>query len=88
VVDELRNESGQVLLCPYPGWRMWRGIAGLVYARLLRSSPPVIVRAGGPDAESETLDKIEEWYEEHPHSRPRVPALAPPWQSPGRASGG
>ena len=31
-----------------PNWHVWRGIAGLVYARRVRSSPPVVVR--GEDA--------------------------------------
>jgi len=29
----------------FPGWHPWRGIGGLVYARLPRSSPPIVVRA-------------------------------------------
>jgi len=29
----------------FPNWYVWRGIAGLVYARRVRSSPPVVVRA-------------------------------------------
>ncbi len=31
-----------------PRWHVWRGVSGLVYARLMRSSPPLIVR--GEDA--------------------------------------
>jgi hypothetical protein len=31
-----------------PAWYVWRGISGLVYARKLRSSPPLVVR--GEDA--------------------------------------
>ncbi len=31
-----------------PGWHAWRGVNGLVYARLLKSSPPIVVR--GEDA--------------------------------------
>jgi hypothetical protein len=27
----------------FPQWYVWRGIAGLVYARRVRSSPPVVV---------------------------------------------
>ncbi len=26
----------------FPRWYVWRGVAGLVYARLVRSSPPVV----------------------------------------------
>ncbi|HUY49869.1 MAG TPA: hypothetical protein VMV92_29840 [Streptosporangiaceae bacterium] len=32
----------------FPYWRVWRGIAGLVYARRVKSSPPRVVR--GQDA--------------------------------------
>lgn len=34
----------------YPGWWVWRGVAGLLYARLMRSSPPRVVRAESPEA--------------------------------------
>lgn len=27
----------------YPGWHIWRGVAGLWYARLLKHSPPVVL---------------------------------------------
>jgi hypothetical protein len=29
----------------FPRWQAWRGISGLFYARRLRTSPPVIIRA-------------------------------------------
>jgi hypothetical protein len=29
----------------FPGWRVWRGISGLLYGRKLLSSPPIVVRA-------------------------------------------
>jgi hypothetical protein len=29
----------------YPGWECWRGITGILYARLRKTSPPVVVRA-------------------------------------------
>jgi hypothetical protein len=29
----------------FPCWRVWRGVAGLVYARRVRASPPRVVRA-------------------------------------------
>ena len=32
----------------FPQWHVWRGVCGLVYARWLRASPPVVVR--GEDA--------------------------------------
>lgn len=28
----------------FPSWQVWKGICGLWYARLLQSSPPVVVR--------------------------------------------
>jgi hypothetical protein len=28
----------------FPNWRVWRGVAGLLYARRPRSSPPKVVR--------------------------------------------
>ena len=33
----------------FPGWQAWRGVSGLLYARRLRTSPPVIVRAATSD---------------------------------------
>ena len=32
----------------FPRWHAWRGIAGLVYARKMLSSPPAVVRAEDP----------------------------------------
>jgi hypothetical protein len=29
----------------FPYWQVWRGVAGLLYARRPRSSPPRVVRA-------------------------------------------
>ena len=29
----------------FPRWHIWRGVSGLAYARLPRSSPPLVVRA-------------------------------------------
>jgi len=29
----------------FPDWHVWRGVAGLLYARRPRSSPPKVVRA-------------------------------------------
>jgi hypothetical protein len=29
----------------FPHWHVWRGVAGLLYARRPRSSPPKVVRA-------------------------------------------
>lgn len=35
-----------VLAAFYPRWRVWRGANGTLYAWLLRSSPPVVLRNG------------------------------------------
>jgi hypothetical protein len=32
----------------FPHWHVWRGVAGLLYARRPRTSPPKIVRAKDP----------------------------------------
>ena len=29
----------------FPRWQMWRGVAGLLYARRPKTSPPKVVRA-------------------------------------------
>jgi hypothetical protein len=31
-----------------PAWHCWRGVGGILYARRLKSSPPIIVRAADP----------------------------------------
>lgn len=46
----------------FPGWHAWDGVAaGILYARLPRSSPPVVVRATDPDA---LAAKIRDWYKD------------------------
>jgi len=69
MADTFYDEPEAMLLCPYRGWYMWRGICGLVYARRLNTSPPVVLRAGGPRAEEVILDKIEKWLDYHPGAR-------------------
>jgi hypothetical protein len=32
----------------FPHWHVWRGVAGLLYARRPRSSPPKVARAKDP----------------------------------------
>jgi hypothetical protein len=39
-LDEIRGE--------FPHWHVWRGIAGILYARRMLSSPPRVVRAETP----------------------------------------
>jgi len=34
----------------YHGWETWPGVAGIVYARRPRSSPPLVVRAASIEA--------------------------------------
>ena len=61
----------------YPGWHVWLGVSSLWYARRVRSSPPVIVRAAN-------LTELREAISEHaslgtqgnrgdPDSRPSDP---------------
>jgi hypothetical protein len=33
----------------FRGWWVWKGIAGILYARLMLSSPPRVVRAESPE---------------------------------------
>jgi hypothetical protein len=44
------------------GWHYWRGVSGLFYARRVRSSPPVVLRAGN-------LDELRALVREHIKSR-------------------
>jgi hypothetical protein len=32
----------------FPRWHCWRGVSGLLYAGMQRSSPPIVVRAEDP----------------------------------------
>lgn len=32
----------------FPDWHAWTGVAGMLYARWVRSSPPVVARARTP----------------------------------------
>ena len=46
----------------FPAWHVWTWM-GNCYARRLKSSPPVVFRAPGPDG----LRKlIRQWEEQHP----------------------
>jgi len=48
------------LIGKFPGWECWTGIAGLLYARRRRSSPPVVLR----DVTGEGLTRqIRAWEE-------------------------
>jgi hypothetical protein len=48
-----------VLRGKFPGWQAWRGVSGLLYARRLRTSPPVIVRAATADDLAAKITKYE-----------------------------
>jgi len=44
----------------YPGWRAWSAVlAGLVYARRLGTSPPLVVRAFTTDELRQEIDTAE-----------------------------
>ena len=43
----------------HPRWRCWEGVSGLLYARLLRSSPAVVVRAGDPTELHDSIQRAE-----------------------------
>jgi len=44
----------------YPGWHAWPGvIAGVVYARRPRSTPPMVVRAITPEALRQEIEAAE-----------------------------
>jgi hypothetical protein len=46
----------------HPCWHCWEGVNGLCYARLLRSSPAVVVRAKDP---ADLHDSIRDWINDH-----------------------
>jgi hypothetical protein len=50
-----RESELATLVRRFPRWEAWKGISGLCYARLLPSSPPVVVR--GEDA-TDLADQI------------------------------
>jgi hypothetical protein len=44
--DDERARALAEIAYDYPGWETWKGVlAGVVYARRPRSSPPMVVRA-------------------------------------------
>ena len=40
-----RSRALAVITDEYPGWTAWPGVAGLIYARYPRSTPPLCVRS-------------------------------------------
>lgn len=43
----------------FPTWHVWRGVAGLLYARRPRSSPPKVVRGTDADALRDQIRQAE-----------------------------
>ncbi len=43
----------------FPSWHVWRGVAGLLYARRPRSSPPRVVRGKDADALRDQIRQAE-----------------------------
>jgi hypothetical protein len=55
-------QRGALVAIPgdYPGWLAWEGvIAGLLYARRLRSSPPMVVRSATTDGLRREIEAAE-----------------------------
>ena len=50
--------SPEDLTAEFPSWEVWRGVNQLWYARLLKSSPPVVVR--GEDL-TDLRDQVIAW---------------------------
>jgi hypothetical protein len=46
----------------FPQWEVYKGISGLYYGRLYKSSPPVIVRGENP---LDLRDQIRGWLGRH-----------------------
>ena len=46
----------------FPRWHCWEGVTGMLYAKLERASPPVVVRGADPAA---LRDSIVRWLADH-----------------------
>jgi hypothetical protein len=59
--DAQTPESWAPYAPEFPDWHVWEAVSGggVLFARLPRSSPPVVVRAKGPDA---LAAAIRAWY--------------------------
>ena len=55
-----RDEEFAAVAREHPLWDPWAGVAGLLYARRPRSSPPMCVRSRSPDGLREAIIKAEE----------------------------
>ena len=47
----------------FPGWRVWKGVNGWWYARLPRTSPPVVLERAADLAE--LREWLASWHREH-----------------------
>jgi hypothetical protein len=58
--DDERARALAEVARDYPGWEAWKGVlAGVVYARRPRSSPPMVVRAITTDALRQAIETAE-----------------------------
>ena len=57
------NQSSPGPLAPlygrFPGWECWTGVGGMLYARLRRSTPPVVFRAPTADELAAKITQFE-----------------------------
>jgi hypothetical protein len=59
--DAGRGEELAAIDRDYPGWHAWpAALAGLVYTRRPRISPPLVVRAVTPDALRQAIEAAEQ----------------------------
>ena len=49
----------------FPGWHVWHGVSGSWYARLPRTSPPVVLKPGGAADLAELREWLASWHREH-----------------------
>jgi hypothetical protein len=58
--DDERTRALAKVEHDYPGWHTWPGVlAGVVYARRPRSSPPLVVRAASPAGLRQAIEAAE-----------------------------
>jgi len=58
--DDERARALAEVARDYPGWETWKGVlAGVVYARRPRSTPPMVVRAVTTDALRQAIETAE-----------------------------
>lgn len=64
VRDQRQHEprSAKALEQEFPQWEVWKGVSRLWYARLLKSSPPVVVKGEGL---MDVRDQIIVWIRRH-----------------------